>query len=624
MLKRFLLLSICSVILLVPGGCGISDGITGEKAVTANPLLWENYHSYNSTNSLTLELFNLSAQHPDIMKVVSIGKSWEGRDIWAVKISKDVDTENPDKPEILFDSNHHAREWLTIELGMFIIHKFVDEYPTNSTISALVNTTQIWVIPTMNPDGRVYDGNPSDGIDPTSNNMWRKNKRDNNGNGQFDENYDGVDINRNYPYAWGSGSSSNPGADDYRGPYPASEPEVQAYMNFVKQHHFIVGVSYHTYGQYILYPWGYTSANTPDEQYFNATAYKLKSLFRNTAGSTRSWIIGQPPDVLYSVGGSTLDYLYGVHRTLSFSPELYPSFYDPISDGFHPPANKIYPACYDQIEAVVYLVDSVKNPYYILNNTDDVGVMKIEPFTNTSTYEPGQYNLTAYVENYGSQNQTNIGVKLTLAKNVSGSEVTVYTDTRTITDTLAQNQTYKLTWNYTFTELGNFTISVETLKADNYSANNKKKMEVTIKSSDTTPPAIVHTPVNTAEPDASVYINATIIDDSTGVKNATVLYSYDNITFTPVQMTRNGSMYSAVVPAPSSGFMYYYLVACDNVGNTGKLPANAPANVFVITVVSTGEIHPSLLNGLICCLVVLMFQWFRGPCYRRLQRIKVQ
>ncbi|MEM3395792.1 MAG: M14 family metallopeptidase [Thermoplasmata archaeon] len=592
--------------LLVSVGFISTTRAVGESERVSAPMLWENYHSYNSTNSLTQELFNLSAQHPDIMKVISIGKSWEGRDIWAVKISKDVNIEDPDKPEIIFDSNHHAREWLTIELGMFIIHKFVDEYGTNSTISELVNTTQIWVIPTMNPDGRVYDGNPSDGIDPASNNMWRKNKRDNNGNGQFDENYDGVDINRNYPFAWGSGSSSNPSADDYRGPYPASEPEVQAYMNFVKQHHFIVGVSYHTYGQYILYPWGYTSANTPDEQYFNATAYKLKSLFRNTAGSTRSWIIGQPPDVLYSVGGSTLDYLYGVHRTLSFSPELYPSFYDAISDGFHPPANKIYPACYDQIEAVVYLVDSVKNPYYILNNMDDVGVMKIEPFTNTSTYEPGAYNITGYVENYGSQSQSNIGVKITIAKNVSGSETVVYTDTKTITETLIQNQTHKLSWSYTFTEQGNYTISVETLKADNYSANNKKKMEITIKSSDTTPPAIVHTPVSVAEPDALIYINATITDDFSGVKNATVFYSYDNITFTPVQMTANGSVYSAVVPAPSSGFVYYYIAAYDNVFNLGKLPSNAPANVFVITVSPANEIQVSLvLYGLLICLAAI-------------------
>lgn len=611
MFQRILLVALCIVIILAPAGFASPLKLVDEKGPTTSLLLWENYHSYNSTNSLTLELFNLSTQYPDIMKVVSIGKSWEGRDIWAVKISRDVDKEDPDKPEILFDSNHHAREWLTIELAMFIIHKFVDEYSTNSTISELVNSTQIWVIPTMNPDGRVYDGNPSDGTDPTSNNMWRKNKRDNNGNGQFDENYDGVDINRNYPFAWGSGSSSNPSAEDYRGPFPASEPEVQAYINFVKKHHFIVGVSYHTYGQYILYPWGYTSANTPDEQYFNATAYKLKSLFKNTAGSTRSWIIGQPPDVLYAVGGSTLDYMYGVHRTLMFSPELYPSFYDPIQDPFHPPVNKIYPACYDQIESVVYLVDSAKNPYYLLNYSDDVGVMKIEPFTNTSTYEPGAYNITAYVENYGRSSQSNVQVKITIAKNVSGNEVVVYTNTRTIPEALLQNQTYKSTWNYLFGEQGNFTISVETLKADNYSANNKKKMEITIKSSDVTPPAIVHTSVNTAAPDSLIYINATITDDSSGVKNATVFYSYDNISFIALQMTDNGSVYSAVISAPSSGFVYYYIVAYDNVSNIGKLPLNAPANVFVITVSSTAERIPTLLYGLLACLLVIMARRYR-------------
>lgn len=611
MAQKFTLGALCIVLMLFFAFFAFpSFGEDIKKEIRQT--LWENYHSYNSTNSLTLELFNLSAQHPNIMKVISIGKSWEGRDIWAVKISNNVDIEDPDKPEILFDSNHHAREWLTIELAMFIIHKFVGEYASNSTISELVNTTQIWVIPTMNPDGRVFDGIPYDGIDPNSTTFWRKNKRDNNGNGRFEPQYDGVDLNRNYPFAWGMGSSSNPSAEDYRGPYPASEPEVQAYINFVKKHHFIVGVSYHAYGQYLLYPWGYTSANTPDELYFNATAHKLKSLIKNTAGSRRSWIIGQPPDVLYAVGGSTLDYLYGVHRVLAFSPELYPAYpstYDGIPDGFHPPVSKIYPACYDQIEAVVYLVDSVKNPYYILNNTDDVGIMKIVPFTNTSCYEPGIYTITAYVENYGSLSQNNIGVKITIAKNVSGNEVVIYTDTKTITETLVQNQTYKINWTYPFTEQGNFTIAVETLKVDNYSANNRRKIEITIKSSDVTPPSIVHTPPSAVEPDATVYINATITDNESGVKNATLFYSYDNITFTAVQMTRYGDLYSAAIPTPSSGFLYYYIAAYDNVSNLGKLPPNAPANVFIVVVGPSPELKPTFLYLLLlCAFLVLIFR----------------
>jgi len=606
MQKKFLAFWLCA---LLYGAIFSSMAGAGHVAYEQNDIkLWDMYHSYNSTNGLTQELFNLSAQHPDIMKVISIGKSWEGRDIWAVKISSNVNLEDPDKPEILFDSNHHAREWLTIELAMFIIHKFVDEYSTNATIRELVNSTQIWVIPTMNPDGRVYDGAGNDGIDPTSTNMWRKNKRDNNQNGIFEESYDGVDLNRNYPFAWGSGSSPNPGDDDFRGPYSASEPEVQAYMNFVKQHHFIVGMSYHTYGQYILYPWGYTSANTPDEQYFNATAYRIKSLLRNTAGSTRSWIIGQPPDVLYSVGGSAMDYLYGVHRTLSFSPELYPSFYDAISDGFHPPASKIYPACYDQIEAVVYLVDSVKNPYYILNISDDVGVMKVEPFTNTSSYEIGTYNITAYVENYGSGAQSNIPVRITLAKNVSGTQVVVYTDTKTITQTLMQNETYKITWQYTFSELGNYTILVETLKSDNYTANNKRYMEICIVTHDTSPPAIVHTPVSYAAPNSEIFINATVTDDYSGVKNVTVYYSYDNITFDTVIMNKSGALYSCRIQAPPSGFVYYYIVAYDNVGHMSSLPSDAPSGVFVITVSEVPEIQFSYILWIISILMVCVLQ----------------
>jgi len=452
---------------------------------------WDKYHSYNSTNSLTMELFNLSAQHPDIMKVISIGKTWKGRDIWAVKISQNVNVDDPNKPEVIFDGNHHAREWLTVEVCMYIIHKFVDEYGTNATITNLVNTRQIWVIPTMNPDGRVYDGGGNDGIDPNNVKNWRKNLRDNNNNGQIDT-YDGVDLNRNYDIGYGVGSSTSQSSDTYQGPAPFSEKETQAYRDFAKQHHFITGITYHSYAQLILYPWAYTSAHTSDNTYFTSAASKIKSLIKNNAGSAYSWQTGQPPEILYAAGGSTFDHLYYYYGTFQFCIELYPSQSDSISDGFHPPTSKILPACMDQIEAVVFMVESAKNPYYILGNSDDVGVYKIEPFTNMTNYSAGTHSINAYIENFGKNAQSGFNVSITISKVNGSSAVQVYANTRTVSNTLTQNQTEVLNWTYNFQEAGTYNIKVETLKSDSYSANNKKEIRINItgSSGDTTPPVI--------------------------------------------------------------------------------------------------------------------------------------
>ncbi|MEW5936677.1 MAG: M14 family zinc carboxypeptidase [Candidatus Thermoplasmatota archaeon] len=330
------------------------------------------YHSYTE---LSDELQQIAQDHPSITKLASIGKSWQSRDLWAMKISDNPEVEE-DEPEIYFNSNHHAREWMTIEIALYIINFLTDNYGTNATVTDIVNTRQVWVIPCANPDGREYD---SPGDDPTNHARqpygWRKNCRDNNGNFIFEETQDGVDPNRNYGYMWGaSGASPDPTSDTYGGPGAFSEPECSAIRDFCRQHDFVFAISYHTYSQLILYPWGYTYASAPDEALFQAVANEMSARITNTAGSAYPGYTPQQSSDLYMTSGSDDDWLYGELGIYAYCIEAYPNLNDNDAavvapyDLFHPRADKVPLVCADNIGAAMYLCQIADNPFQVIDH----------------------------------------------------------------------------------------------------------------------------------------------------------------------------------------------------------------------------------------------------------------
>ncbi len=302
-----------------------SETIIPDMRAFGQKLRDSNYFdSFYSYEEIVLEIHQLESNYPDIVKVQSIGQSWEGRDIWAVKISDNVSLEESNEAEALFMANIHAREMITPEIIMYFMHWLIDNYNIDPRATYLANNRQIWLIPTINPDGRVYvftgdnnntwsNGNPI---------AWRKNKRDNNNNNIFDYNYDGVDLNRNFGYMWGLdlGSSSDPWSEVYRGPYPFSEPESQAIKNFVEAHHFVTSLSYHSYGRWWIFPWGYTNINpdTPDHPQFVALA--------ESCTVHNGYTPANGDDFSYLVSGDTDDWLHGEQITknkiFAFTPEV--------------------------------------------------------------------------------------------------------------------------------------------------------------------------------------------------------------------------------------------------------------------------------------------------------------
>ncbi len=298
----------------------------------------ERYHGYEDIEP---ELRAIETLNPDIAKVSSLGKSIEGRDIWAIKISDNVDLEE-EEPAILIDGNHHAREIMTVELPLYFAKFLVENYSLDR-IKNLVDNREFWIVPTVNPDGLSYV--------ETTDIFWRKNRRDN-GDGSF-----GIDLNRNYGYKWGFdnyGSSPAPGSDSYRGTNAFSEPETQAMKNLSKNNNFILQISYHSYGEYFLYPWSYREWHTNNDNDFNAIASELV-LNRGLNG----YMTGPPSEILYSANGASFDWFYGEREDKLASYGFAFEINNYYQGGFRPDPNLIPVTQQEHLEPFLYLSEYV-------------------------------------------------------------------------------------------------------------------------------------------------------------------------------------------------------------------------------------------------------------------------
>ena len=195
------------------------------------------YHTYAEVET---ELRQLADDYPAISNMTTIGKSLEQRELWAIKISDNV-SQDEEEPVVVFLGAHHAREWISVDVPFLIAKHLTENYSSDPSIARLVNNSEIWIVPMVNPDGHQYS--------VMTDRLWRKNRR-NNGDGSF-----GVDLNRNYSYQWGgTGSSGDTFSETYRGPAPFSEPESQAVRDFLDQQSPKALISYHNYSQLQLLP----------------------------------------------------------------------------------------------------------------------------------------------------------------------------------------------------------------------------------------------------------------------------------------------------------------------------------------------------------------------------------
>lgn len=305
---------------------------------------------YKTLNEIISYLDGIIADHPTLVsQKISIGQTIEGRDIWAVKISDNPEI-NEDEPEILFAAAIHCREVITPEVLFYFMDYLTNNYKTDPEAAFLVDNREMWFIPLLNPDGYHYN----EVTDPDGGGMWRKNRR-NNGDGSY-----GVDLNRNFGYEWGyddEGSSPTPSDPTYRGSAPFSEPETQNLKDFILAHDFLMTINYHSYGNYVLYPWSYDEIYTPDHDIFAALGDSAASFNGYTPGT--SW------EVLYTVNGGSDDWGYG-EQTLKdkcFALTLEVGSYE---DNFWPAVERIPDLVSENLQPNILMADIVGNVYVLL------------------------------------------------------------------------------------------------------------------------------------------------------------------------------------------------------------------------------------------------------------------
>ncbi|SCF26024.1 Zinc carboxypeptidase [Micromonospora carbonacea] len=329
-----------------------SDGV----GTTGFPSADSNYHDYAE---LTTVVNKVVADHPTIARKISIGKSYEGRDLMAVKISDNVATDEAE-PEILFNSQQHAREHLTVEMAIYLLDLFTDSYGSDSRITSIVNSREIWIVPTVNPDGSEYD------IATGSYRSWRKNRQPNSGAAAV-----GTDLNRNWGYNWGccGGSSGVPSSSTYRGPSAFSAPETKALRDFVNSR--VVGgvqqikanIDWHTYSQLVLWPFGYTTANTTTGM--TADQYNTFATLGQRMAATNGYTPEQSSD-LYITDGDSLDWMWATHGIWAYTFEMYPGS-SGAGGGFYPPDEVIPAQTSRNKEAALLLSEYADCPYRVIN-----------------------------------------------------------------------------------------------------------------------------------------------------------------------------------------------------------------------------------------------------------------
>ncbi len=266
--------------------------------------------AYHSPLELATDLRILERDHPGLASVREIGESLEKRPIYALKISDNV-SEDEGEPAALFVGCHHAREWISVEVPFLFGKYLLENYELSPEVRALVDASEIWIVPIANPDGLEYSIHVY--------RYWRKNRRAN-----ADGTY-GVDINRNYGYAWGFddiGSSRSPGSDVYRGRGPFSEPETAAIRTLFLAHDFRAMISFHSFAQDILSPWGFTTEPAPSDAELNAVAAAMAGLIAGVRGTVYSY--GQGSRLLYLTNGDTVDWTYSIAGAPSYTIELPP------------------------------------------------------------------------------------------------------------------------------------------------------------------------------------------------------------------------------------------------------------------------------------------------------------
>jgi len=251
---------------------------------------WNKYHRYTVIDNFVK---CLAAEYPDKAQRFQIGTSYEGRKMNLLRISNNLRSV---KRAVWIDGGIHAREWASPSAVTYLMNELLQN---SNQYSDILNKYDIYILPLANPDGYEYSH--------AKDRLWRKTRSKHRGRGCV-----GVDPNRNWGYHWaGKGASGDPCDETFYGPHAFSEPETDAIQKFImaRQGNWDLYLTFHSYGQYILYPWGYARRDTLDKKDLHNLGVKGAQAVRSLSG--RKYSVGSAAKMLYPAAGGSDDWAKG-------------------------------------------------------------------------------------------------------------------------------------------------------------------------------------------------------------------------------------------------------------------------------------------------------------------------
>ena len=333
-----------------------------------------------------------------------IGQSYEGRDIWAIKLSS-VNGTDP-KPAIVISGCQHAREWITPMATTYLIEHLPGLYYYDDDFNIFLNEADVYIIPIVNPDGYVYTWEKD--------RWWRKNRQINLGSDCV-----GTDLNRNWDFDWNGeqSTSQDPCSYIYVGSGPFSAPETSVVSQYISSIPNLVNhIDVHSYSSLIVGPWSSSDEPTEDNDEIFCLGIQMQAAVSNTNDYPYLFGTGTVNNLLYLISGGMVDWIYGGLSSLSFLYELRPAslyYFDSNWNGllaFDNSEEEILPACEEFFQGVKEMIkwtylencevatgcsDPAAENYYCNTLEGEMGCLYIVD-VNTPPQANGSYNLLEY------------------------------------------------------------------------------------------------------------------------------------------------------------------------------------------------------------------------------------
>ncbi|KAF7988451.1 hypothetical protein HCN44_001024 [Aphidius gifuensis] len=311
-----------------------NPSVKSKSKLTSDGFDWKSYHTLEEIYAW---LYLLADKYPNNVQVIVAGKTYEGRNITGIKISF-----KNGNPGIFIESNIHAREWITSATSTYLINELLTSQ--NSDIRELAEKNDWYIFPVFNPDGFVYTH--------TKQRLWRKTRKP---YGLFCR---GSDPNRNWGYKWmEGGASSMPCSETYAGTGPFSDIETLSMSKYIKSisDKFYAYVSFHSYSQLLLFPYGHTEDHLDNYDQLLAIGKKTISALSTRYGT--SYVTGNIAETIYVASGGSMDWVKAEFKTpITYTYELR----DKGRYGFILPANQIIPTGEETVDSLVAMFKEAK------------------------------------------------------------------------------------------------------------------------------------------------------------------------------------------------------------------------------------------------------------------------